>query len=69
MRRDETPAGHMNTDQVAEVFGISREGVHKLVQRRQIPAIRIGQRLYIPNDAVMDRLRVNGEHEVVEIKP
>ncbi len=47
----------MDVSQVAEYLRISRSSVYKLIERQQIPAIRIGRLLRVRKDELDETLR------------
>lgn len=46
----------MNVDELAERLGISRPKAYELVKRRDFPAIQLGKRIIIPEDAYREWL-------------
>ena len=44
----------LSIDEVAEILGISRGLVYGLVARGELPGIRFGRRIPVPNRAVED---------------
>lgn len=41
----------------AQTLGISRASVYRLIQRGELPAVRLGWRLVIPREAIDELLR------------
>ena len=50
----------LDVSQVAEYLRISRSSVYKLIERQQIPAIRIGRLLRVRKNQLDDTLRAMG---------
>lgn len=50
----------LDVSQVAEYLRISRSSVYKLIERRQIPAIRIGRLLRVRKNELDNTLRAMG---------
>ena len=44
----------LNADQVAQVLGISRANGYALLHRADFPALRIGKRLSVPKDMLLE---------------
>ena len=61
--------GHVSPKQAGEMLGISNKGVYKLIERRRIRAVRIGDRLWVPVEAVTDLIRIREKQEVIVIEP
>ena len=50
----------MDVSQVADYLRVSKTSVCKLIERQQIPAIRIGRPLRVRKDELDETLRVMG---------
>lgn len=46
----------LNADQLAQVLGISRAGAYQLMHAKGFPTIRIGKRMVVPKQELMDWL-------------
>ena len=44
----------LNADQLAQVLGISRANVYCLMHTRGFPTLKIGKRMMVPKDKLMD---------------
>ena len=54
--QESLPLKALNTSQVMEVLGISRNTVRKLVASGQIRTIRVGRRILFPATAIVEFL-------------
>ena len=50
----------MTTDDVAEALGVSKRTIYRLVENDELPAIKVGHRIYFPHRAMIERFCVNG---------
>lgn len=57
---NDLPDGLMDVPQVAEYLRVSRSSIYKLIERQQIPAIRIGRLLRVRKDRLDETLRAMG---------
>lgn len=46
----------LNADQLAQVLGISRAGAYQLMHTKGFPTIRIGKRIVVPKQELIDWL-------------
>lgn len=56
---------YLNTDEVAEIFGVSRETVYRWIKAKTLPARRLGKRMYRISRADIDRF-VAGQKNTAE---
>ena len=49
----------LNANQLAEALGISRAGVYQLLNMGTFPTLRIGKRLLVPKDKLIDWIEQN----------
>ena len=49
----------LNANQLAEALGISRAGAYQLLNTRTFPTLRIGKRLLVPKDKLIDWIEQN----------
>lgn len=54
----------LNANQLAAVLGISRAGAHQLLNTGTFPTLRIGKRLLVPKDKLVEWIEQNtgGSH-------
>ena len=55
---DDLPAV-LNANQLATALGISRAGAYQLLNTGTFPALRIGKRLLVPKDRLIDWIEQN----------
>ena len=55
---DDLPAV-LNANQLATALGISRAGTHQLLNTGTFPRLRIGKRLLVPNDKLINWIEQN----------
>lgn len=57
MTQTHTPFEHvpdiLNTQQLAEVLGISRAGAYQILNSKDFPTLRIGKRMLVPKDKLV----------------
>lgn len=57
MTQTHTPFEHvpdiLNTQQLAEVLGISRAGAYQILNSKDFPTLRIGKRMLVPKDKLL----------------
>lgn len=53
----------LNADQLADLLGISRAGAYQLLHQESFPTLKIGKRLLVPKDKLMNWIdhRTGGE--------
>ena len=44
----------LNADQLAQVLGISRAGAYQLMHAKGFPTIRIGKRMVVPKEKLLE---------------
>lgn len=49
----------LNANQLAAALGISRAGAYQLLNTRTFPTLRIGKRLLVPKDKLIDWIERN----------
>ena len=49
----------LNANQLAAALGISRAGAYQLLNTRTFPTLRIGKRLLVPKDKLIDCIEQN----------
>jgi len=49
----------LNANQLAAALGISRAGAYQLLNTRTFPTLRIGKRLLVPKDKLIDWIEQN----------
>ena len=49
----------LNANQLAAALGISRAGAYQLLNRGTFPTLRIGMRLLVPKDKLIDWIEQN----------
>ena len=49
----------LNANQLAEALGISRAGAYQLLNMGTFPTLRIGKRLLVPKDKLIDWIEQN----------
>lgn len=49
----------LNANQLAAALGISRAGAYQLLNTRTFPTLRIGKRLIVPKDKLIDWIEQN----------
>ena len=49
----------LNANQLAAALGISRAGAYQLLNARTFPTLRIGKRLLVPKDKLIDWIEQN----------
>ena len=49
----------LNANQLAAALGISRAGAYQLLNTRTFPTLRIGTRLLVPKDKLIDWIEQN----------
>ena len=49
----------LNASQLAAALGISRAGAYQLLNTRTFPTLRIGKRLLVPKDKLIDWIEQN----------
>ena len=49
----------LNANQLAAALGISRAGAYQLLNTRTFPTLRIGKRLLVPRDKLIDWIEQN----------
>ena len=58
----------LNADQVAQALGISRAGAYQLMHTESFPSLRIGKRITVPKDKLLEwieeKLKDKGHREV-----
>lgn len=58
----------LNADQVAQALGISRAGAYQLMHTESFPSLRIGKRITVPKDKLLEwieeKLKNKGHREV-----
>ena len=60
--------GYCTVNEAAEELGLSREGVHRLIKRRELaPVYYLGEPYVIPLDSIADLRRRRALQRVVEI--
>ena len=50
----------LNANQLAAALGISRAGAYQLLNTGTFPTLRIGKRLLVPKDKLIDWIEQNG---------
>lgn len=49
----------LNANQLADVLGISRAGAYQLLHQEAFPTLRIGKRLLVPRDRLLEWIEQN----------
>lgn len=49
----------LTTDDVAKALNVSRRTIYRLVESGELPAVKVGHRIYFPRHAMTERFCVN----------
>ncbi len=49
----------LNANQLATALGISRAGAYQLLHQESFPTLRIGKRMLVPRDKLIDWIEAN----------
>lgn len=58
-----------SVEEAADLLGIARGTAYDAVRRGSIPSIKIGKRILIPREALVDMLNVAGKELPKELEP
>lgn len=50
----------MTVDDVAEALSVSKRTIYRLVENDELPAVKVGRRIYFPRRAMIEHFCVNG---------
>ena len=57
----------LNADQLAQTLGISRAGAYQLMHAKDFPTIRIGKRMIVPKDKLLNWLEDKQKEKETEV--
>lgn len=51
----------LSVSNMAEVLGVSQRTIYRLVDNDELPAVKVGRRLYFPRQSLIKALHLGGE--------